>query len=108
MGKEETLLKLKEAEAEVRTLKDAAERDRETIVRDARREALELRDELRAEAEARYREILSEASGKIETERATILAAGEQEANRMRSRGEANVDRAVDAVLAKFKGALHA
>ena len=43
MGKEETLLKIKAAEAEVRAMRETAERDRDRITRDARREALDLR-----------------------------------------------------------------
>jgi len=108
MGKEETLLRLKEAEAEVRALKDAAERDRETILRDARREALELHEKLRDEAEARYRDRVAEAAKKVEAERAKVLAVGQAGANAMSARSKANVDQAVDAVLEKFKGALHA
>src|SRR3972149_12116379 len=77
MGKEETLLKLKEAEAEGRALKDAAERDRETILRDARREALELHEKLQDEAESQYRDRVAEAAKKVEAERAKVLAAGQ-------------------------------
>lgn len=108
MGKEETLLKLKEAEAQVRALKDAAERDRERILRDARREALELHEELRDKAEVRFREIVADAAKKVEVERARVLVAGKEEANATAARGRANVEKAVDLVLQKFKGAVNA
>src|SRR5881296_693925 len=80
MGKEETLLKLKEAESQIRSVKDAAEKEREQVLRNARREALELRERLREQAEARYREILAAAEGPLKAERERILAAGHSEA----------------------------
>src|SRR2546425_13205320 len=76
MGKEETLLKLKEAESQIRSVKDAAEKEREQVLRSARREALELREKLREQAEARYREILTAAEAPLRTERERILTAG--------------------------------
>src|SRR5947208_2414358 len=62
MSKAETLLRIKEAEAQIRTVKEAAEREREQVLRVARREALELIDKARQEAEDRYREILASAA----------------------------------------------
>ncbi len=107
MGKEETLLKIKATEAEVRVIREAAERDRERVVRDARREALGLRDRLRKEAEDRYRAALAGDEGAVAAERDRILAAGRTEADRVRNRGRANLDRAVDLVVQKFRGALN-
>jgi len=107
MGKEETLLKLKEAESQIRAMKDAAERDREQALRNARREALELREKMRAQADARYREILDAAASGLAAERERIVAAGRGEAARVSGLGRANIDRAVDHVLQKFRSALH-
>ena len=44
MSKAETLQRIKEAEAQIRTVKEAAEREREQVLRAARREALDLID----------------------------------------------------------------
>ncbi len=107
MGKEETLLKLKEAESQIRALKEAAERDREQALRTERREALELREKMREQAEARYREILKAAESVLASEREQIVAAGRADAARIAGMGRANVDKAVETVLQKFKGALH-
>jgi V/A-type H+-transporting ATPase subunit G/H len=107
MGKEETLLKLKEAESQIRALKEAAERDREQALRTARKEALELREKMREQAETRYREIVKAAESALGAEREKIMAAGRAEAAKIAAMGRANVDRAVDHVLQKFKGALH-
>jgi len=108
MGKAETLLRIKDAEAQIRTTKDEAERERERALRSARREALELLDTHREQAEARYREVLTAAETAVAHERDRMLATAREEAARMTARGKANVDRAVDLVLAKFRGALRA
>ena len=108
MGKEETLLKIKAAEAEVHAMREVSERDRERILRDARSEALELRDTLRQRAEVQYREILAEAEASVRAERERILSQGRAEADRIRSGGRANIERAIDLVLEKFRGALNA
>ena len=106
MGKAETLQRIKETEAQIRTTREAAERDREKTLRNARGEALDLLETYRQQAEARYREILTAAETPVAAERDRMLAAAREEAARMTGRGKANVDRAVDLVLAKFRGAV--
>lgn len=108
MGKAETLQRIKEAEAQIRTSKEAAEREREQALRAARKEALELVETFREQADARYREILLAAETEVAAERERLLAAAKEEAARMNARGKANVDRAVELVLGKFRGALRA
>ncbi len=108
MGKEETLRKLKEAEAQVRALKDAAERERERALRDARREALELQDRLRADAEERYRQVVAGADASLRLEREPILAAGREEAARVKARGMGNVEAAAKLVVDRFRGSIRA
>jgi V/A-type H+/Na+-transporting ATPase subunit G/H len=106
MGKAETLQKIKETEAQIRTAKAAAEQERERVLREARREALDLLDSFRNQAEARYREILTAAESAVAAERERMLAAAREDAGRMSARGKANVDKAVELVLAKFRGAI--
>lgn len=108
MGKEETLLKIKAAEAEIHAMREDAERERDRILRDARREALELRDRLREEAEDRYRAVLAEGEKPVMVDQDRILAAGRAGADEVRNRGRANLDRAVDLVLRQFRGVLNA
>jgi V/A-type H+-transporting ATPase subunit G/H len=108
MGKAETLQKIKETEAQIRTAKLAAEEERERVLREARREALDLLESFRGQAEARYREIVAAAEGAVAAERERMLAAAREDAGRMSARGRANVDKAVDLVLAKFRGAIRA
>ena len=108
MGKEETLQRIKEAEAEVRRTKEAALEGKERILRDARKEAFELREALRAEGEKREEAILR--AGDVETarEKESVLAKGRQEAEVLRTEARSNIDRAVDQLVEKFKGALNA
>ena len=87
---------------------EEAEREREATLRNARREALELTEQFQAKAEASYREFVSAAEAEIESEREKLLAAARQDAARMTTQGKANVDRAVDLVVGKFRGAIRA
>ncbi len=65
-------------------------------------------EQVQEKAEARYREIVSAAEGEIESEREKLLAAAREDAARMVAQGKANVDRAVDLVVGKFRGAIRA
>jgi len=108
LNKAETLLEIKRAEGEVRAMKEAAGREKERILRDARKEALELQEQLRGQAEESASAVLKKAEGQIAKEREAILAKGRQEAEALQAAGMANVDRAVEVVLTKFQGALDA
>jgi V/A-type H+/Na+-transporting ATPase subunit G/H len=108
MRKEETLQKIKAAEGQVRGTKETVLAERERILRDAKREAFELREELRRQAEARYAEILRGAEAAAARETEQILAAGRRDADALKAEADANLDRAIDRVIGKFKGALNA
>jgi len=108
LNKAETLLEIKGAESEIRTMKGAADRERDRIAREARREALELHEQLRRGADERAAAILRDAEAALAKERDAILAKGRQQADAVRAAGMANVDRAVEVVLTKFQGALDA
>jgi V/A-type H+-transporting ATPase subunit G/H len=108
LNKAETLLEIKGAEAEIRAAKEAAGRERDRIAREARREALELQERLRHEADERAGAILGDAEAALAKEREAILAKGRQQADALRAAGMANVDRALEVVLTKFQGALDA
>jgi len=106
--KEETLQKIKAAEGQVRGTKEAVLAERERILRDARREAFELREELRRTAERRHAEIIHEAEAAIARETERILAAGRRQADALKAKADANLERAIDRLIEKFKGALNA
>ncbi len=108
MGKEETLQRIKETEAEVRRSRDAAQGQKDRILRDARKEAFELRETLRTEAEARQQVILTAGDAVTAREKEDILAEGRKEAEALRREAQVNIDRAVERLVEKFKGALNA
>jgi V/A-type H+-transporting ATPase subunit G/H len=108
MDKEETLHRIKSVEDEVRRAKQDAQGEREKVIRAARRESLDLRDALRAQAEKRAEQILRDADSAIAVEKERTLAEGRGQAAAMKAMAEANLDRAVERLLEKFKGAIHA
>ena len=108
LNKAETLQEIRRAEAEIREEKEVASRERERIVREARKEALDLQGRLRTEAEGRAAAVVRDADAATAKEREAILAKGGREAEAVRAAGMANVDRAVEVVLRKFQGALDA
>lgn len=108
MNKAETLSEIKRAEADVRSMKDAAEKEKERILREARREVLELHESLRQEAETAAAAVLRGAEEGIAKERDAVLAQGRQQAEALKAAGMKNVDRAAELVVSKFQGALDA
>lgn len=108
MGKEETLQRIKDAEAETRRVKGDALEEKERILRDARKEAFDLRESLRIQAEKKQDEILKAGDAVTVREKEAILAKGRQEADALRREAQANIDRAVDRLVEKFKGASNA
>lgn len=108
MGKEETLQRIKETEAEVRQSKQAALDEKERMLRDARKEAFDLRESLRLQAEKRQAEVLTAGDAATAREKEGILAQGQKEAEALRREAQSNIDRAVDHLVEKFKGALNA
>ena len=108
MRKEETLQKIKAAEGQVRGAKEAVLAERERILRDARRDAFELRERLRREAEKRHDEILREAEAPTAREAEKLRELGRKDAAARKAKAEANLDHAIKRLIEKFKGAVNA
>jgi V/A-type H+-transporting ATPase subunit G/H len=108
MQKEETLHRIKETEGQVRREKAAALEEREHILREARRQGFELRESLRKTAEKKQEEILRRVDASTASERERILATGRKDAEALRKEAEVNIERAVDRLIEKFKGAVNA
>ena len=108
MGKEETLRQIKVAEADSRRAKEAALEDRERILRKAREEALGLQDSARRSAEERQAAIIETAASETRQEAEAILEQGRVDSGVLRAEGERNLERALEFVVSKFKGALNA
>jgi vacuolar-type H+-ATPase subunit H len=108
MGKEETLHQIKAAEAAVRQAKQAAAEERERILRKAREEALGIVEAARKAAEERQAAIIAAAESETGRRKDAILAEGRRDAEALRREGEHNIDRAIEFVVEKFKGAWNA
>src|SRR2546428_12175080 len=104
MRKEETLQKIKATEGQVRGMKETVLAERERILRDARREAFELREQLRREAERRPAEIIHEAEAAIARETEKVLAAGRREADVLKAKADANPERPGGRLIQKVNG----
>ncbi|MFQ5908370.1 MAG: hypothetical protein ACE5JE_06045 [Thermoplasmata archaeon] len=107
-SKLKTLDRIREVEREVHEVKAQAEAERERILREAKREALNLEDDLRNRAEEAFQEILAAAREKIEAQRAEILAAGQGEAEAVKEAARAHVPAAVQQLLRRFEESIHA
>src|SRR5438093_8988162 len=108
MRKEEALQKIKAAESQVRGTKETVTVERDRILRDARREAFELRETLRRQAETRYAGILREAEAVTARQTEAVLATGRDEAESVKAEAATNLERAIDRLIERFKGALNA
>jgi len=108
LNKAETLSEIKKTEGEIRTMKEAGSSERDRIVREARREALDLQERSRREADERGAAVLRKAEEEIAREREAILAKGRREAEALKAAGAKNVDASSDLVVRKFEGALDA
>lgn len=108
MKKEETLHRIKETEEQVRQSKELALQEKEKIVRSARREALELRDSLAADAERVHQAVLREAATATARDRERLLGEGRQRAAVLKAEGTSNLEPAVKLLVEKFRGAVHA
>lgn len=103
MDKLETLQRIKEAEARIREMITGAERERDSILREAKREALLLQEELARRAEEGYQAVLADLERQSREERERILSEGRARAEDLRSRGMGNLGKAVDLLLKRFE-----
>ncbi|MFQ6013182.1 MAG: V-type ATP synthase subunit H [Thermoplasmata archaeon] len=106
-SKLKTLDRIREVERDVQALKAQAEEERDRILREAKREALNLEEDLRNRAEAAFREILAAARERIGAKREEILTAGQREAGAVKEAARAHVEAAVRQLLRRFEEAVH-
>ncbi len=107
-SKLETLDRIREVERDVYGLKTRAEEERDRTLREAQREALNLEDDIRNQAEDAFREILTTARERIEAKRQEVLAAGHREADAIKEAARARVETAVQHLLRRFEEAVDA
>lgn len=109
MKKVETLTKIKEAEEQAKQMKSDALKERETIIRNAKRESLFVLENMEREAAELHKEKSSEVEAEIQRERSRLLEEGKQKGETLKNQASAKIDEAVDFLIKRFEdGVFHA
>ncbi len=103
MAREEILQRIKAAELEADQAVKRAEGERDALLREAKREALRIEDELRSKAEDAYGSVLRALGEETRRESDKVLAEGQRRAEELRSKSFQNLDNAIDLLLTIFE-----
>ncbi|MBP2146344.1 V/A-type H+-transporting ATPase subunit G/H [Methanofollis sp. W23] len=105
--KSEVLKSIKQAEEEYKSMVSTAHAENKQKVADARAEAERIIEKATADAEAYKKTRLADAKTAATKKRAEILKDGEQQAEKIKANSLANVDKAVEYLVSRFKEQLH-
>ncbi len=94
MGKDETLLQVKETEAKAKTIVEQAEERHRTIITSARREAAKRAQDAEIDLRSRSEAALASERGKIAVQREEIVVKGNEEAEKLGSRAKDSIPKA--------------
>ena len=103
MTREDTLRSIKELESKIRTEIVEAKQQGEAILEDSREEAGRIVRRAEEEARGAYDQILMAAENPMIKDREEVIGVGMREAEEIRSRGKANMDRAVNFLMETFR-----
>ena len=103
MRKGEALLKVKEAERQVETMRKGASDEKERVLKEARMEVLRIQDESRRKADEALQQRIEAGKKEIDVKRAQILEQGQKEAEIIRQKGQSKIDPAVSLLLRRFE-----
>jgi vacuolar-type H+-ATPase subunit H len=84
-------------------MREGALRERERIIKEAKRDSLGILERRKGEANEIFRKILAEAEEEVELEKKIIITRGEIEASEYREKAKKNIDRAVERIVSKFE-----
>lgn len=109
MKKVETLARIKEAEEKAKQMKNDALREKEKIIRNAKRESLFVHENMEKKGAELHNEKLSEIEAEIQRERSTLLEEGKRKGERLKTQALGRIGEAVDFLIKRFEdGVLHA
>lgn len=109
MKKVETLAKIKEAEEQAKQMKSDALKEKDKIIRNAKRESLFVLENMEKKGAELRNEKLSEIEAEIQRERSTLLKEGKGKGETLKTQASARIDEAVDFLIKRFEdGVLHA
>ena len=103
MSRAETLLKVKEAEAEAKKIVSQAEDKAKATAAAARKEAVRIVQEADEKGKAAYDSAYAAEKAKIAAERETIVKKGAEEAERLKAKARTNVPKADAYLLERFE-----
>ncbi|WP_067046501.1 MULTISPECIES: V-type ATPase subunit subunit G family protein [Methanofollis] len=105
--KSEVLKSIKQAEEEYTSMVSTARLEQKQKLADARAEAEHIVEKAAADAEAYKKSRLADAGTTAARKRAEILKNGEQRAAKLKADSLANLDKAVELLVSRFKEQLH-
>lgn len=109
MKKVETLERIKDAEEQAKKMKSDALKEKEKIIRNAKRESLFVLENMEKKATELHKEKLSEVEADIQRERGRLLEDGRKQAETLKAEASSRIGEAVDSLIKRFEdGVLHA
>jgi vacuolar-type H+-ATPase subunit H len=84
-------------------MREGALREKERIIKEAKRDSLEIVERSKRKANEIFRKILAEAEGEVELEKKIIINRGEVEASKYGEKAKKNIDKAVERIVSKFE-----
>jgi len=78
-------------------------REKERIIKEAKRDSLEIVERSKRESNEIFRKILAEAEGEVELEKKIIINRGEVEASKYEEKAKKNIDKAVERIVSRFE-----
>jgi len=97
------LLDVKKAEQQVEQLKANARNESTRIVKDSRRDSLQIMDRAKAEAQRQYKAKIDAAEREVEDIKKRIIGEGDKRASALKSKAETNMEQAVALIVKKFE-----
>ena len=103
MIKGKTLYEIREAELGAKKTLEQAELDKQEIIANARQKSIELVSDKEIEIEKSSKARMETAEQEIENEKKELATTNKAEVKKLDKHSSANVDKAVDYVITKFK-----
>lgn len=107
MGKAETLLQIKDAEAKARQILEEADEKQRSIVAAARREAVERSNKAEQELRAKTDATLAQEKKALAVKREDLIVKGKEEAAKTESKASARIPNAKITILQDFERTLN-
>ncbi len=105
--KPQILYEIKDAEAKAQEMVDSAQADKQRLIDDAKRRALDIQEAARKEASRNAEQMNASADNEIDHFKQDILASGEKQVYAIQSKAEGKKAEALAQIMEAFKRAAH-